>query len=66
MKNQTTLIIAHRLSTILQADQIVVIDGGEIVQKGSHEELIKQKGLYQKLHDSSFIRNEKVNEHVGA
>ena len=66
MKNRTTLIIAHRLSTILQADQIVVIDGGEIVQKGSHEELIEQKGLYQKLHDSSFIRKEKVNEHVGA
>ena len=66
MKNRTTLIIAHRFSTIQQADYIIVIDGGEIVQKGSHEELINQKGLYQRLHDSSFIRNKKMNEHVGA
>ena len=61
MKNKTTLMIAHRLSTIQNADHIIVIDGGKIVQKGKHEELIKQKGLYQKLNDSSFIRN-KQNE----
>lgn len=49
MKNRTTLVIAHRLSTIQHADEILVIERGEIVQRGSHQELSQSEGLYQKL-----------------
>jgi subfamily B ATP-binding cassette protein MsbA len=51
MKNRTSIVIAHRLSTIKHADQILVIDEGRIVERGTHNELIgKEDGLYQKLH----------------
>jgi subfamily B ATP-binding cassette protein MsbA len=49
MKNRTTLVIAHRLSTIQHADEILVIERGQIVQRGSHQELSQSEGLYQKL-----------------
>jgi subfamily B ATP-binding cassette protein MsbA len=51
MKGRTTVVIAHRLSTIVSADLIVVLDKGEIVQKGTHQELLQQSGLYKELHD---------------
>lgn len=54
MENRTTFIIAHRLSTIRDADIIMVIDHGEIVEKGSHEELLERKGHYYKLYQSQF------------
>ena len=50
MNNKTTIIIAHRLSTIRNADVIVVMDGGEIVQMGSHKELMSNPGVYQELY----------------
>lgn len=50
MKGRTSLVIAHRLSTIREADQILVIQGGEIVERGTHAELISNSGLYQKLY----------------
>ncbi len=50
MKGRTTFVIAHRLSTIRQADQILVIEGGEIQERGKHEELIEKKGRYFELY----------------
>ncbi|OEK06645.1 ABC transporter ATP-binding protein [Roseivirga misakiensis] len=49
MKNRTSLVIAHRLSTIQHADNILVMDKGQIVEQGNHEALIQQKGIYDKL-----------------
>ena len=52
MSGRTTIIIAHRLSMARLADRIVVMDGGRIVEEGSHEELMARKGLYYKLYTS--------------
>lgn len=50
MKGRTTFVIAHRLSTIRQADQILVIEQGQIAERGKHEDLINQKGRYFELY----------------
>jgi len=60
MKGRTTLVIAHRLSTIRNADRIVVIVSGEIVEEGTHEELLLKKGEYHKLYNMQF-REDSVN-----
>ena len=54
MKNRTSFIIAHRLSTIRHADLILVMKDGDIVEQGSHEELLKQNGFYAELYNSQF------------
>ncbi len=51
MKNRTSIVIAHRLSTIYQADEILVLDKGKIVEQGKHQELMQQNGIYRKLVD---------------
>ncbi len=51
MKNRTVIVIAHRLSTIQQADEIVVIDQGKIIERGKHAQLMQKKGLYQQLRE---------------
>ena len=57
MKNRTSLIIAHRLSTIRDADKIVVMDAGRVVEMGNHEELLAKKGKYYELYMTQFAGN---------
>jgi subfamily B ATP-binding cassette protein MsbA len=65
MRNRTTLVIAHRLSTIENADMILVIDHGRIVERGSHRELIEKNGAYARLHQMQFKEHpEKNNQSV--
>jgi len=58
MQGRTTLVIAHRLSTIRSADKIVVLDKGEIVEAGRHEELLARRGVYRKLYDMQFAEED--------
>ena len=57
-KNKTTLIVSHRLSSIIEADQIIVLDRGKIIQKGTHQSLVKSPGYYQEL----FIKQQSEKE----
>lgn len=54
MENRTALVVAHRLSTIINADRIYVVANGKVIESGSHEELLAQSGMYQKLHNMQF------------
>jgi ATP-binding cassette subfamily B multidrug efflux pump len=54
MKNRTSLIIAHRLSTIRDADRIIVIDDGRIVESGNHDELLARRGVYYRLYQNQY------------
>ncbi|MDE4542392.1 ABC transporter ATP-binding protein [Thermoanaerobacterium sp. R66] len=58
LKSRTSLVIAHRLSTIIAADIIFVVVNGEIVEKGSHEELLKKGGVYKDLYNTQFRMKE--------
>jgi len=60
MQDRTVLVIAHRLATVRDADEIVVLDEGRIVQRGTHDELYRAGGLYRRLHDLQFREDEVV------
>ena len=57
-KNRTSIIIAHRLATIQKADKIIVMEDGQIVEIGNHEELLKKKGYYSKLYNIQFVQKQ--------
>ena len=54
MKNRTSFVIAHRLSTIKNADLILVMKDGDIIESGSHEQLLRENGFYAELYNSQF------------
>ena len=56
LQGRTSFVIAHRLSTIRRADQVLVINEGRIVERGTHEELLARRGLYYDLYTSQFRR----------
>ncbi len=58
MRERTSIIVSHRISTVRDADQIFVLDGGRIVERGTHEALIKQSGLYGELHKKQLLEEE--------
>jgi ATP-binding cassette subfamily B multidrug efflux pump len=57
MEGRTTFVIAHRLSTVRRADMILVMDKGRIVERGTHQELLVQGGLYKEIHDLQLMQN---------
>jgi ATP-binding cassette subfamily B protein len=61
-KHSTTLIIAHRISSIKQANQILVLDAGEIIESGNHNQLLSQKGFYYELYQKQLLEEE-IAEH---
>ncbi len=60
MRGRTTFVIAHRLSTVHRADQILVMDKGEIVERGTHRELLVQGGLYHRIHELQLRPQEEI------
>jgi ATP-binding cassette subfamily B protein len=60
MEDRTSFVIAHRLSTIRSADLILVMNEGDIVEQGKHEELLEMKGFYADLYNSQFEYSEAV------
>jgi ATP-binding cassette subfamily B protein len=60
LAGRTSIVIAHRLSTIIQADQILVIDNGEIIERGTHEELVAKKGLYFDLYERQNLQSDLI------
>ncbi len=65
IQGRTTLVIAHRLSTVRSADRIVVLEGGRVVEEGSHGELLAQEGLYRKLYTLQFREEDLPEEEAG-
>ena len=57
MEGRTSFVIAHRLSTIREADLILVMDQGQIIEQGTHESLLAKKGFYEKLYNSQFAED---------
>jgi len=62
MKGRTSFVIAHRLSTIKNADLILVMKDGSVIEQGTHEELMKQQGFYEDLYNSQFTKNPDTQE----
>ena len=66
LSGRTSLVIAHRLSTVREADELLVIDGGRIVERGTHASLLAENGLYAELYRTQFADQEEETEAAGA
>lgn len=62
MNERTTIIISHRISTVKDCDEIIVIDEGEIVERGTHDHLLAQKGIYYELHEKQLLEEKIIND----
>ena len=60
LRDRLAFVIAHRLSTIRDADRVLVIDGGRIVEEGNHEELIARRGRYHDLYNAQFVEDAEI------
>jgi ATP-binding cassette subfamily B protein len=66
MENRTTFIIAHRIQSVMNADLILVMDKGEVVQKGTHDDLIAQDGMYRKIYNIQTRIDEELDEEIAS
>jgi ATP-binding cassette subfamily B protein len=66
LKDRTSIVIAHRLSTIVNADMILVLDDGQIIERGRHDELMAKQGFYYNLYMSQFKKQEEIDQAVAA
>ena len=66
MENRTTFIIAHRIQSIMDADLILVLDDGRIVQRGTHEELVEQEGIYRQIYDIQTRIEAELEEEIAS
>jgi ATP-binding cassette subfamily B protein len=66
LSGRTALVIAHRLSTVRDADQILVIDGGRVVERGTHEQLVEANGLYAELYHTQFATADSPTPYLDA
>jgi ATP-binding cassette, subfamily B, multidrug efflux pump len=58
MRGRTSILISHRVSTVKEADEIIVLDHGEIVERGNHDELLQRGGYYAELHKRQLLEEE--------
>ena len=65
LKGRTAFVIAHRIRTVRNADQIIVLDNGRIVEQGQHEELLARDGFYKQLYDVQLREQEELAESAG-
>ena len=66
MEGRTTFVIAHRLSTVRRADMIIVMEKGRIVQRGTHDALLREGGLYKEIHDLQLVGHATFSEEMEA
>jgi subfamily B ATP-binding cassette protein MsbA len=65
VKHRTTLVIAHRLSTIENADQVIVLEKGRVIESGTHEELLHRGQAYARLYQTQFVSEHDGKDHAG-
>ena len=64
MRERTTFIIAHRIQSVMQADLILVLSHGRIVQRGTHEQLVQQEGLYRRIYQAQTQIEEELQQEI--